>query len=176
MKAILFLLAAFAAASTVQAQEAKATDQPLPNYKPLPAQLLVEPPADYRMWDSITSSEDPYIYFYGESPSYTYYVLPEKHDEYDSSAFVMIRCSNYRYTSAPTQELETAQRLFNSVQWDSIEYLTPQKGSLAMQHKRNVSLGEDAKLIKATKGNRSVELSLVWIEEVPYYHVFSVMR
>ena len=103
-------------------------------------------------------------------------MLPEKHDEYDSSAFVMIRCSNYRYTSAPTQELETAQRLFNSVQWDSIEYLTPQKGSLAMQHKRNVSLGEDAQLIKATKGKRSVELSLVWIEEVPYYHVFSVMR
>ena len=105
MKAILFLLAAFAAASSVQAQEAKATDQPMPNYKPLPSQLLVEPPADYRMWDSVTSSEDPYLYFYGESPSYTYYVLPEKHDEYDSSAFVMIRCSNYRYNSAPTQEL-----------------------------------------------------------------------
>ena len=63
MKAILFLLAAFAAASAIQAQEAKTTDQPLPNYKPLPAQLLVEPPSDYRMWDSITSSEDPYIYY-----------------------------------------------------------------------------------------------------------------
>ena len=176
MKAILFLLAAFAAASPIQAQKAPATDQPLPHYKPLPAQLLVKPPADYRMWDSITSGEDPYIYFIGEAPSYTYYVLPEKQDEYDSSAFVMIRCSNYRYNSAPTQELETAQRLFNSVQWDSIEYLTPQKGSLAVQHKRNVSLGEDAQLIKATKGDRSVELSLVWIKEVPYYHVFSVMR
>jgi hypothetical protein len=103
-------------------------------------------------------------------------VLPEKHDEYDSSALVMIRCSNYRYNSAPTQELETAQRLFNSVQWDSIEYLTPQKGSLAVQHKRNVSLGEDAQLIKATKGDRSVELSIVWIEEVPYYHVFSSVK
>ena len=176
MKAILFLLAAFAAASTVQAQKAPTTDQPLPNYKPLPAQLLVEPPADYRMWDSITSGEDPYIYFIGEAPSYTYYVLPEKQDAYDSSAFVMIRCSNYRYNSAPTQELETAQRLFNSVQWDSIEYLTPQKGSLAVQHKRNVSLGEDAKLIKATIGDRSVELSLVWIKDVPYYHVFSSVK
>jgi hypothetical protein len=62
------------------------------------------------------------------------------------------------------------------VQWDSIEYLTPQKGSLAIQHKRNISLGEDAQLIKATKGKRSVELSLVWIEEVPYYHVFSSMK
>lgn len=176
MKTPIFLLALLAAASAVQAQKAPATDQPLPHYKPLPTQLLVEPPADYRMWDSITSGEDPYIYFVAEAPSYMYYVLPEKHDEYDSSAFVLIRCSNYRYNSAPTQELETAQRLFNSVQWDSIEYLAPQKGSLTVQHKRNVSLGEDAQLIKATKGDRNVELSLVWMENVPRYRVFSSVK
>lgn len=176
MKAIFFLLAAFAAASAIQAQKAPATDPPLPNYKPLPAQLLVKPPADFRMWDSITSDEDASLYFVAEAPSYTYYVLPENQDPHDSSAFVLIRCSNYRYNSAPTQELETAQRLFNSVQWDSIEYLAPQKGSLTVQHKRNVSLGEDAQLIKATKGDRSVELTLVWIEEVPRYHVFSSVK
>ena len=176
MKSIIKLTVALALVISAQAQKSPIEPNELPTYPALPAGLLVTPPADYRMWDSITSGEDPYIYFIGESPSYTYYVLPEKQDEYDSSAFVMIRCSNYRYNSAPTQELETAQRLFNSVQWDSIEYLTPQKGSLAVQHKRNVSLGEDAQLIKATKGKRSVELSIVWIEEVPYYHVFSSVK
>lgn len=176
MKAPIFLLALLAAASAVQAQKAPSTDPPLPNFKPLPTQLLVKPPADFRMWDSITSDEDATLYYVAEAPSYTYYVIPENLDDHDSSAFVLIRCSNYRYNSAPTQELETAQRLFNSVQWDSIEYLAPQKGSLTVQHKRNVSLGEDAQLIKATKGDRLVELSIVWMEDVPRYHVFSSVQ
>jgi hypothetical protein len=86
----------------------------------------------------------------------------------------MISCHQYGISTTPTQELETALRLFESVAWDSIEYLVPVKGSLKQQHKRIAALPENTQLIRATKGNRQVDLTLYYFENQPHYHIFSL--
>jgi hypothetical protein len=89
---------------------------------------------------------------------------------------VMVTCFNYSNPTTPTQELETALRLFESVEWDSIEYLAPVKGSLKQQHKRNVSLPENTQLIRATKEDRQVDLTMYYFENKPHYQLFSVFQ
>ena len=86
----------------------------------------------------------------------------------------MISCHQYGISTTPTQELETALRLFESVQWDSIEYLAQFNGSLKQQHKRNASLPENTQLIRAIKGGRQVDLTIYNYENKPHYQLFSV--
>jgi len=87
----------------------------------------------------------------------------------------MISCHQYGISTTPTQELETALRLFESVVWDSIEYLVPIKGSLKQQHKRNTSLPENTQLIRAFKGQRLGEVKLIRIEGREHYVIFSAL-
>jgi hypothetical protein len=87
---------------------------------------------------------------------------------------IMVSCFNYANPTTQTQELETALRLFESVEWDSIEYLVPIKGSLKQQHKRNVSLPENTQLIRAFKDGRQIDLTIYNHEHNPHYQVFSV--
>lgn len=174
MKIFITLTLTLAAAITTQAQKSQVEPNELPTYPALPTGLLVEPPAHYLHWKCDTSSEDQSLFFTEYAPSYTYHVLSEKYDGYDSAAIVLVSCHNYGYSSTPTQELETALRLFESVAWDSIEYHIPTKGSLKQQHRRNASLPENTTLISATKGNRIVDLTVFYFVDEPHYQVFSV--
>ena len=174
MKSFITLTFTLAVAIATQAQKSQVEPNELPTYPALPAGLLVAPPAHYLQWKCDTSSEDQTLFFTEYAPSYTYHVLTEKYDGYDSSAIVLVSCHNYGYSSPPTQELETALRLFESVEWDSIEYLVPAKGSLRQQHKRNSSMPENTPLISATKGNRMVDLTVFYFEERAHYQIFCV--
>jgi len=156
------------------AQKAADKTNDLPTYPPLPAGLLVEPPAHYLQWECDTSLEDQSLFFTEYTPTYTYHVLSYGATGYDSSALVMISCHQYGISTTPTQELETALRLFESVAWDSIKYLMPVKGSLKQQHKRNASLPENTQLIRAKKGGRQVDLTIYLYENKPHYQLFSV--
>jgi len=173
MKFLITLTLTLVVVSTSQAQKSQVGPNELPTYPALPAGLLVAPPAHYLQWTCDTSSEDQTLFFTEYAPSYTYHVLTEKYDGYDSAAIVLVSCHNYGYSSTPTQELETALRLFESVEWDSIEYHVPTKGSLKQQHRRNASLPENIPLISATKGNRLVDLTVFYFEERPHYQIFS---
>jgi hypothetical protein len=88
----------------------------------------------------------------------------------------MISCHQYGISTTPTQELETALRLFESVEWDSIEYLVPIKGSLQQQHKRNASLPENTPLIRATKGTRMLDATVFIFEGKAHYQIFSYQQ
>lgn len=173
MKSIITLTLTLAVAIATQAQESQVEPNELPTYPALPAGLLVAPPAHYLQWKCDTSSEDQTLFFTEYAPSYTYHVLSEKYDGYDSAAIVLVSCHNYGYSSTPTQELETALRLFESVEWDSIEYNVPINGSLKQQHRRNASLPENTTLISATKRNRLVDLTVYYFEGVSHYQIFS---
>lgn len=173
MKFIITLALTLIVSITIQAQKSQVEPNGLPTYPALPAGLLVAPPAHYLQWKCDTSNEDQTLFFTEYAPSYTYHVLTEKYDSYDSSAIVLVSCHNYGYSSTPTQELETALRLFESVEWDSIEYHVPIKGSLKQQHRLNASLPENTPLISATKGNRMVDLTVFYFEERPHYQIFS---
>jgi hypothetical protein len=171
----LFTITLFATAtSNAQAQKSSAPPSELPSYPPLPAGLLVEPPAHYLQWKCDTSLEDQSLFFTEYTPSYSYHVLSYELSGYDSTAMVIVTCFNYANPTTPTQELETALRLFESVEWDSIEYLVPINGSLKQQHKRNVSLPENTQLIRATKGDRQVDLTISYFENKPHYQLFSI--
>ncbi|MBM3454338.1 MAG: hypothetical protein FJX80_04230 [Bacteroidetes bacterium] len=113
------------------------------------------------------------MFFTEYAPSYTYHVLTEKYDGYDSASIVLVSCHNYGYSSTPTQELETALRLFETVEWDSIEFHVPIKGSLKQQHRRNASLPENTPLISATREKRMVDLTVFFFENEPHYQIFS---
>ena len=176
MKSFITLTLTLAVANTTQAQKSQVEPNELPTYPALPAGLLVAPPAHYLQWKCDTSSEDQTLFFTEYAPSYTYHVLTEKYDGYDSSAIVLVSCHNYGYSSTPTQELETALRLFESVAWDSIEYLFPIKGSLKQQHKRNASLPENTPLISATKGNRMVDLILFINQNEAHYQLIGFIN
>ena len=173
MKLLFTLTLTLAVAIATQAQKSQVEPNELPNYPALPAGLLVAPPKHYLQWKCDTSSEDQTLFFTEYAPSYTYHVLTEKYEGYDSSAIVLVSCHNYGYPSTPTQELETALRLFESVAWDSIEYHVPIKGSLKQQHRRNASLPDNSQLITATKGNRNVDLTVFYFEERAHYQIFS---
>ena len=173
MKFLITLTLTLVVAITTQAQKSQVAPNELPTYPALPAGLLVAPPAHYLQWKCDTSSEDQTLFFTEYAPSYTYHVLSEKYGGYDSAAIVLVSCLNYGYSSTPTQELETALRLFESVTWDSIEYHVPIKGSLKQQHRRNASLPENTTLISATKGNRMVDLTVFYFEERTHYQIFS---
>jgi hypothetical protein len=173
VKSFITLTLTLAVAIATQAQKSQLETNELPTYPALPAGLLVAPPSHYLQWKCDTSSEDQTLFFTEYAPSYTYHVLSEKHDGYDSSAIVLVSCLNYGYSSTPTQELETALRLFESVEWDSIEYHVPTKESLKQQHKRNESLPENTPLIRATKGNRIVDLTVFYFEAESHYQIFS---
>ena len=164
------------ATSNAQAQQSSAQPAELPSYPPLPAGLLVEPPAHYLQWKCDTSLEDQSLFFTEYTPSYSYHVLSYKTSGYDSTAMVMVSCFNYANPTTPTQELETALRLFESVEWDSIEYIVPIKGSLKQQHRRNVSLPENTQLIRATKGNRVVDATVFIFEGKTHYQIFSFQK
>jgi hypothetical protein len=171
----LFAITLFATAtSNAQAQKSSAPPSELPSYPPLPAGLLVEPPAHYLQWKCDTSLEDQSLFFTEYTPSYSYHVLSYEPSGYDSTAIVMVSCFNYANPTTPTQELETALRLFESVEWDSIEYLVPVKGSLKQQHKRNTSLPENMQLIRATKGDRLVDLTIYNYDNTLHYQIFSL--
>ena len=174
MKSIITLTLTLAVVIASQAQKSQLETNELPTYPALPAGLLVAPPAHYLQWKCDTSNEDQTLFFTEYAPSYTYHVLSEKYDGYDSAAIVLVSCQNYGYSSTPTQELETALRLFESVEWDSIEYNVPTKGSLKQQHKRNASLPENTPLISTTKGNRMVDLTMFYFENKPHYQIVSV--
>ena len=173
MKILITLTLTLAVAITTQAQKSQVEPNELPTYPALPAGLLVAPPSHYLQWKCDTSSEDQTLFFTEYAPSYTYHVLSEKHGGYDSAAIVLVSCHNYGYSSTPTQELETALRLFESVEWNYIEYHVPIKGSLKQQHRRNASLPENTTLISATKGNRMVDLTVFYFEDRTHYQIFS---
>ncbi len=145
-----------------------------PSYPPLPAGLLVEPPAHYLQWECDTSLEDQSLFFTEYTPTYTYHVLSYGATGYDSSALVMISCHQYGISTTPTQELETAFRLFESVEWDSIEYLLPISGSFKQMHKRNVNFSERTPLIRAKKGDRQVDLIVYPYDKRHHYQIFAV--
>jgi hypothetical protein len=173
MKYLITLTLTLAVAIVTQAQKTQVEPNELPTYPALPAGLLVAPPAHYMQWTCDTSSEDQTLFFTEYSPSYTYHVLSEKHDGYDSAAIVLVSCHKYGLSSTPTQELETALRLFESIEWDSIEYHVPAKGSLRQQHKRNASLSDNTPLISAIKGKRLVDLTVYYFEDRQHYQIFS---
>jgi len=176
MKYLITLTLTLAVAIVTQAQKTQVEPNELPTYPALPAGLLVAPPAHYLQWTCDTSSEDQTLFFTEYAPSYTYHVLTEKYDGYDSAAIVLVSCHKYGSSSTPTQELETSLRLFESVEWDSIEYHVPIKGSLKQQHRRNASLPENTTLISATKGRRLVDLTVFYFEEGTHYLISSVCR
>ncbi len=170
----LFTVSLFATATfNAQAQKSSAEPEELPSYPPLPARLLVEPPAHYLQWKCDTSLEDQSLFFTEYTPSYSYHVLSYEPSGYDSTAMIMVSCFNYANPTTPTQELETALRLFESVVWDSIEYVVPVKGSLKQQHKRNAALPENTQLITAIKNGRQVDLSIYLFENTPHYQLFT---
>jgi hypothetical protein len=173
MKYLITLTLTLAVAIATQAQKSQIEPNELPTYPALPAVLLVAPPAHYLQWKCDTSNEDQTLFFTEYAPSYTYHVLSEKYHGYDSAAIVLVSCHNYGYSSTPTQELETALRLFKSVVWESIEYHVPIKGSLKQQHRRNASLPENTPLISAIKGDRLVDLTVFFFENEPHYQIFS---
>jgi hypothetical protein len=158
------------------AQKAADKTNDLPKYPPLPAGLLIEPPAHYLQWECDTSLEDQSLFFTEYTPTYTYHVLSYSTTGYDSSALIMISCHQYWISTTPTQELETALRLFESVQWDSIEYLVAIQGSLKQRHKRNVTLPENTQLIRAIKDGRQVDLTLYYYENKPHYQIFCIQH
>ena len=162
------------ATSNAKAQKSSAPPAELPSYPPLPAGLLVDPPAHYLKWKCDTSLEDQSLFFTEYTPSYSYHVLSYEPSGYDSTAMVMVSCFNYANPTTPTQELETALRLFESVEWDSIEYLVPVKGSLKQQQKRNVSLPANLELIIAYKGARKFYLTLITVEKLKHYIIISL--
>ena len=171
----LFAVSLFTTATfNAQAQQSSAQSSGIPAYPPLPAGLLVEPPAHYLKWKCDTSFEDQSLFFTEYTPSYSYHVLSYEPSGYDSTAMVIVSCFNYANPTTPTQELETALRLFESVDWDSIEYFVPIKGSLKQQHKRNVSLPENSQLIRATKGDRQVDLTVYPYDKRHHYQIFAV--
>jgi hypothetical protein len=174
MKTFVTIIALALAATSSLAQKAADKNTDLPSYPPLPANLLVEPPAHYLQWECDTSLEDQSLFFTEYTPMYTYHVLSYGATGYDSSALVMISCHQYGTSTTPTQELETAIRLFESVEWESIEYHAPFKGSLKQQHKRNTSLPENTQLIRANKGSRQVDLTIYYYETKPHYQIFAL--
>jgi hypothetical protein len=173
----LFTVSLFATAtSNAQAQQSSAQSSDLPTYPPLPAGLLVEPPAHYLQWKCDTSLEEQSLFFTEYTPSYSYHVLSYEPSGYDSTAMIMVSCFNYANPTTPTQELETALRLFESVEWDSIEYLVPIKGSLKQQHKRNTSLPDSTQLIRAKKDGRQVDLTIYYYQTKPHYQMFGFVN
>jgi hypothetical protein len=174
MKPFITIITLVLATTSSLAQKAADKTNDLPTYPPLPAGLLIEPPAHYLQWECDTSLEDQSLFFTEYTPTYTYHVLSYSTTGYDSSALVMISCHQYGTSTTPSQELETALRLFESVEWDSIEYLAQFKGSLKQQHKRNASLPENTQLIRAIKGGRQVDLTIYNYENKPHYQLFSV--
>ncbi len=174
MKPFITFCALLLTTTSTLAQKVPVNNTNLPSYPPLPAGLLVEPPAHYLQWECDTSLEDQSLFFTEYTPTYTYHVLSYSTTGYDSSALIMISCHQYATPTTPTQELETALRLFESVEWDSIEYLVPIKGGWKQQHKRNTSLPENMQLIRATKGDRQVDLTLYYVENKPHYQCFSI--
>jgi hypothetical protein len=174
MKSVIIIITLALSTTSLYAQKATEKNNDLPSYPPLPAGLLIEPPSHYLQWDCDTSIEDQSLFFTEYTPSYSYHVLSYEPSGYDSAAMVMVSCHNYTNPTSPTQELETALRLFQSVEWDSIEYLVPTKGSLKQQHKRNVSLPENTQLVSANKGDRQVDLTVYYFENRPHYQVFSI--
>jgi hypothetical protein len=174
MKTLITIITMALAATSSLAQKAAEKNTDLPSYPPLPAGLLVEPPAHYLQWECDTSLEDQSLFFTEYTPTYSYHVLSYGATGYDSSALVMISCHQYGISTTPTQELETALRLFESVDWDSIEYLVPIKGSLKQQHKRNSSLPENTQLIRASIGGRHIDLTIYYFEDKPHYQLFSI--
>ncbi len=170
----LFTVSLFATStSNAQAQQSSAQSSDLPTYPPLPAGLLVEPPSHYLQWKCDTSFEDQSLFFTEYTPSYSYHVLSYEPSGYDSTAMVIVTCFNYANPTTPTQELETALRLFESVEWDSIEYLVPIRGSLKQQHKRNVSLPENTQLIRAITNRRQVDLTMYYYRNESHYQLIS---
>jgi hypothetical protein len=176
MKTFFTYIALVLAATSSLAQKAADKNSDLPSYPPLPAGLLIEPPAHYLQWECDTSIEDQSLFFTEYTPTYTYHVLSYGATGYDSSALVMISCHQYGISTTPTQELETALRLFESVKWDSIEYLVPIKVGLKLQHKRNMSIPENTQLIRAMKNERQVDLTLHYYENKPHYQIFSIIK
>ena len=174
MKTVITIFALVLGTTSSLAQKAADKTNALPTYPPLPAGLLVEPPAHYLQWECDTSLEDQSLFFTEYTPTYTYHVLSYGTTGYDSAALVMISCHQYGISTTPTQELETALGLFESVEWDSIEYLVQVKGSLKLQHKRNASLPENTQLIRASKGGRRIDLTLYNYEEKLHYQIFSI--
>jgi hypothetical protein len=174
MKTVITIFALVLGTTSSLAQKAADKTNALPTYPPLPAGLLVEPPAHYLQWECDTSLEDQSLFFTEYTPTYTYHVLSYGTTGYDSAALVMISCHQYGISTTPTQELETALRLFESVEWDSIEYLVPIKGSLKQQHKRNAALPENTPLIRAAKGSRQVDLTIYYFEAKPHYQIFTL--
>lgn len=173
----LFTVSLLASVSfNAQAQNSSAQPKELLSYPPLPAGLLVEPPAHYLKWKCDTSLEDQSLFFSEYTPSYSYHVLSYEPTGYDSTAIIMVTCYNYANPTTPTQELETALRLFESVEWDSIEYLVPVKGSLKQQHKRYASLPENTQLIRAINGDRQVDLTTYYFENHYHYQLFSIFN
>jgi hypothetical protein len=175
MKPFITIITLALATTSSLAQKATDKTNDLPTYPPLPAGLLIEPPAHYLHWECDTSLEDQSLFFTEYTPTYTYHVLSYGATGYDSSALVMISCHQYGISTTPTQELETALRLFESVEWDSIEYLVPIRGSLKQQHKRNTSLPENTQLIRAFKGQRLGDVILIRIEGREHYVIFSAL-
>jgi hypothetical protein len=175
MKPFITIIMLVLVATSSLAQKAADKNTDLPSYPPLPAGLLIEPPAHYLQWECDTSLEDQSLFFTEYTPTYTYHVLSYGTTGYDSAALVMISCHQYGISTTPTQELETALRLFESVEWDSIEYLVPIKGSLKQQHKRNTSLPENTQLIRAFKGQRLGDVTLIRIEGREHYVIFSAL-
>lgn len=174
MKTVITIITLALATTSSLAQKAADKTNALPTYPPLPAGLLVEPPAHYLQWECDTSLEDQSLFFTEYTPSYSYHVLSYEPSGYDSTAMVMVSCFNYANPTTPTQELETALRLFGSVEWDSIEYLVPIKGSLQQEHKRNLTLPENTQLVRAVKGSRHVDLKIYYYEKKPHYQIFSI--
>jgi hypothetical protein len=175
MKTVITIITLALATTSSLAQNAADKTNALPTYPPLPAGLLVEPPAHYLQWECDTSLEDQSLFFTEYTPTYSYHVLSYGTTGYDSAALVMISCHQYGISTTPTQELETALRLFESVEWDSIEYLVPIKGSLKQQHKRNLTIPENTQLIRAIKGNRQVDLTIYYHEYKPHYQIITLM-
>jgi hypothetical protein len=174
MKPFITIITLVLATTSSLAQKVADKTNDLPTYPHLPAGLLVEPPAHYLQWECDTSLEDQSLFFTEYTPTYTYHVLSYGATGYDSAAIVMISCYKYGNPITPTQELETALRLFRSVEWDSIEYLIPSKGSLKQQHKRNAALPENTPLIRAAKGSRQVDLTIYYFEAKPHYQIFTL--
>ena len=92
MKTVITIITLALATTSSLAQNAADKTNALPTYPPLPAGLLVEPPAHYLQWECDTSIEDQSLFFTENTPTYTYHVLSYDATGYDSSDLVTISC------------------------------------------------------------------------------------
>ena len=138
---------------------------------PLPQKLLVFPPADYRSWD-VDTTEDNYLFYTANCPTYTYHVLTDQFTNYDSNAVIVVSCSNYNSLSSPTQELEVAHYLLSSLEWDSSIVVVPFDGSLKRQFHRHKGYPLHEPLLITQLGKRVVETTLSLIDGEYHYMLF----